>query len=153
MPESSENGFWNWAVAVYAKPGVAEASLRLQDEYGQCVPLLLWAAWAGEIDADTAQIAAALARAWSPVIEPLRGIRRRLKSEISPGDDNERQPLRAKVKAVELEAEKALMIRLEALGGGDAVALEVRKKAVAAVVAAWGGDCPEIALDAWIALL
>lgn len=145
--------FWDWAVAVYTRPGVAEASLRLQDEYGQCVPLLLWAAWAGEIDADTAKIAAALARAWLPVIEPLRGIRRRLKTEISPDDESERLPLRAKVKAVELEAEKALMTRLEALGGGDSVSPDVRRDAVAAVVVAWGSDCSADVLAAWIALL
>jgi uncharacterized protein (TIGR02444 family) len=38
--------FWEWALDAYARPGVAEACLELQDVHGQNVPLLLWAAWA-----------------------------------------------------------------------------------------------------------
>lgn len=146
----TESDFWDWAVAAYAKPGVAEASLSLQDEYGQCVPLLLWAAWAGE--PACAPEAALLARAWLPVIEPLRGVRRRLKTEVSTGDESDRLALRSDVKAIELRAEKALMTRLAALiPASDAV--EKRRDGVFAVVQAWGGDCPAEALDAWLALL
>jgi uncharacterized protein (TIGR02444 family) len=38
---------WDWAVQGYARPGVEALCLELQDEYGQCVSFLLWAAWAG----------------------------------------------------------------------------------------------------------
>ena len=37
---------WTWACAAYAAPGVAEACLSLQDDYGQCVSFLLWRLWA-----------------------------------------------------------------------------------------------------------
>ena len=42
------DGFWDWAVAAYAAPGVAEECLHLQDVHEQAVPLLLWAAWQAE---------------------------------------------------------------------------------------------------------
>ncbi len=142
--------FWDWAVATYARPGVAEASLRLQDEHGQCVPLLLWAAWAGE--PGLAMEAALLARAWLPVIEPLRGVRRRLKVEVSAGDETDRLALRNDVKGVELRAEKALMARLAILIPGPD-ALENRRPAVLAAVEAWGETCPVAAIDDWLSML
>ncbi|HVZ28990.1 MAG TPA: TIGR02444 family protein [Asticcacaulis sp.] len=143
--------FWDWAVTTYAKPGVAEASLDLQDKYGQSVPLLLWAAWAGVLDPVVTDEAVTAAWAWLAVIEPLRGVRRRLKTEISAGDETDRLDLRIAVKTLELEAEKALMGRLEALVvHGDPTA---GRQAVAKVVAAWRNDCPPEALDVWFALL
>ena len=36
---------WDWAIAAYGAPGVAEACLALQDSNEQNVPLLLWSAW------------------------------------------------------------------------------------------------------------
>ena len=120
--------FWDWAVAVYARPGVAEACLDLQDSHGQNVPLLLWAAWRG---GDVAA-AVGLARAWEDeVVAPLRGVRRRLKGRAGA------ETLRERVKAVELEAERTLMLALEAVAGAllDADAL-------AKVADAWGGSPP-----------
>lgn len=145
--------FWDWSVATYAKPGVAEASLRLQDDHGQCVPLLLWAAWAGKITPEQACRAAAVARAWLPVIEPLREVRRRLKTEVSPGDEADRLVLRTRVKAAELDAEHALMARLGELADGAITAEVARLEAVAGVVAAWGEACPDDVLAGWLARL
>ena len=112
--------FWDWAVAVYGDAEVEDLCLDLQDAHGQCVPLLLWAAWcprAGlRIDGDVARQASGLARAWSDeVIAPLRSVRRRLKTALNAGDDEARLPLRQAVKATELQAEKVLMAQLEAL--------------------------------------
>jgi uncharacterized protein (TIGR02444 family) len=124
--------FWDWAVAVYARPGVAEACLELQDTYRQNVPLLLWAAWRG---GDVAA-AAALARQWDgEVIAPLRGVRRRLKGRSGA------ESLREQVKAVELEAERTLMAALEALAGPVP-----DERALAAAAAAWGVAPPSEAL-------
>ena len=39
---------WDFAVRLYAEPGVGEACLALQDRFGVDVPLLLWAAWLGD---------------------------------------------------------------------------------------------------------
>jgi uncharacterized protein (TIGR02444 family) len=113
----SMTDFWDWAVAAYAGEGVAEACLRLQDDHGQCVPLLLWAAWrvhegqgVGETDAVKAAL---IARTWSnDVVTPLRQVRRRLKTLLDEGDEAIRLPLREKIKALELDAERALMARL-----------------------------------------
>jgi len=114
--------FWDWAVKVYDGEGVAEACLRLQDEDGQNVPLLLWAIWLAceglAVNESQARKAADLARNWSnELIAPLRLLRRRLKTELSTGDEALRLPLREKIKTIELEAEHALMVQLAGLGG------------------------------------
>lgn len=113
--------FWDWAVKTYGGEGVAEACLNLQDEDGQNVPLLLWAVWMAcsgrEVNAALAAESAALARNWSDeLIAPLRHLRRRLKTAVSMDDEALRLPLREKIKAVELEAERALMVKLSGLG-------------------------------------
>ena len=112
--------FWSWAIRVYAAPGVAENCLSLQDEHGQCVPLLLWAAWAASqgrrIEESAVIQGVELARQWSgEVISPLRALRRRLKSPVSSGDEATRLPLREKIKSTELDAERALMAALEGI--------------------------------------
>ncbi len=111
---SASTSFWDWAVAVYARPGVAEVCLDLQDGHDQNVPLLLWAFWAGNTgrQLEFAHMVA-LAKAWQEVIVPLRELRRRLKTGVTDGDDLSRLPLREQVKAAELAAEKALMDALE----------------------------------------
>ena len=67
----------DWAQAAYAAPGVADLCLALQDEHGQSVCLLLWAAWAGATDRPVDQLgAASLARTWEAnVVGPLRAAR------------------------------------------------------------------------------
>lgn len=125
--------FWDWAVAVYAKPGVAEACLDLQDDHGQNVPLLLWAVWrSGEVEA-----AVAAARTWEDkVVGPLRGVRRHLKGRA--GADT----LREQVKRIELEAERLLIEDLERLAGPAASPHALERTA-----AAWGPAPPPEALD------
>jgi uncharacterized protein (TIGR02444 family) len=137
----------DWAEAAYAAPGVARACLTLQDEHGQSVCLLLWAAWAGVNGlAPDVPAAAALARTWEArVVGPLRAARRGLKT--APGlTDADRAALGARVRADELDAERALLAALAALapGGGAAVGpLET----MTAASAAWGRDCaPDEAL-------
>jgi len=106
---------WDWAVASYGRPGVAEACLALQDDHGQNVPLLLWTVWS------TAQgrrpdpaAGGALARRWEDeAVGPLRRLRRALKG-IAPDliDAPDREAVRAQVKAVELDAERRLLAAL-----------------------------------------
>ncbi|MFT4089514.1 MAG: TIGR02444 family protein [Asticcacaulis sp.] len=112
--------FWDWALKVYAAPQVAEACLELQDNHDQCVPLLLFGGWAEArgygLDADTAEAAADMARAWSEqVIAPLRTIRRRIKGPVSDMETVAKDAIREQIKAAELAAEKALMSGLEGL--------------------------------------
>ena len=99
----------DWAGAAWIRPGVAAACLTLQDDHGQCVPLLLWALWL----ADQGQVAddATIGRgvdlcrlANASVIEPLRAARR-----------NAASAERDRFLAEELHAEHVLLDQLEAL--------------------------------------
>lgn len=111
---------WDWSTEVYAAPGVADACLHLQDDAGQSVPLLLWAAWIAKTgrhpDAETLEAACDTARAWTDTtIVPLRTLRRALRSPIPDMGDLARELVRDGIKAVELEAEKHLLAALEVL--------------------------------------
>lgn len=133
---------WDWTLAAYARPGVPEACLELQDRFGRNTSFLLWAAWAGgegrAPDPAALAEAASLARAWeAEVLGPLREVRRGLKPSRPPVDDGAREGLREDVKAAELRAERVLMETLEALTprrGSAGLA-----KALAGAAEAWGG--------------
>lgn len=115
------DGLWAFACALYAKPGVADACLALQDEHGADVPLLLAAIWHGA--SGHGPLAAARAKRWkanartwrTQIVGPLRRARRALKT-------HEAADLYAAVKRAELGAEK---LQLEALER-DAAAFEMR---------------------------
>jgi uncharacterized protein (TIGR02444 family) len=111
---------WDWAVAAYGAPGVADACLTLQDHHEQNVPLLLWSAWIAQTgrgpDEETIEAACDTARAWDGVVTaPLRAVRRTLKAPVPDIDDGPREALRERIKALELEAERHLLEALEAL--------------------------------------
>lgn len=128
-------GLWDWALAAYARPGVAPVCLALQDGHDQNIPLLLAAAWAAEegraLDLDRA---VSLTRAWeADVVGPLRTARRALKVSRGPIPDTSREALRETVKAVELEAERLLLAALESLAWpGDVAPAEPALTAAAA---------------------
>jgi uncharacterized protein (TIGR02444 family) len=111
---------WRFALTVYQKPGVSDACLLLQDRYGCNVTLLLFAAWAGAeqgvvLTADEMAAAVGTVGAWhGEVVEPLRAVRRRLKHGPAPAPDKATGKLRARLQAIEIEAER---IELETLAG------------------------------------
>lgn len=132
---------WEWALEAYARPGVPEACLRLQDEHGQNVSLLLWAVHAETKDPAVLARAADAARAWDrAVLVPLRQVRRTLKAPLPSVDDDARLSFREEVKAVELAAERLLLETLDGLARrqSGAHALE----ALMAASAAWGSPPP-----------
>lgn len=63
---------WDWVVAAYRRDGVQALCLDLQDRWGQCVPLLLTAAWAAGVgrpfQGERLEAAIETARAWSDVV-------------------------------------------------------------------------------------
>lgn len=126
---------WEWALEAYARPGVPEACLKLQDEHGQNTSLLLWAVYAEAKDPALLARAAAAAHAWDrTALVPLREVRRALKPALPPFDDHARQALREEVKGLELSAERLLLETLDrmsqAQGGAHALeALEAASKA------------------------
>jgi uncharacterized protein (TIGR02444 family) len=143
---------WDETLQAYGRPGVPEACLTLQDDYGQNTSFLLWAVWAETADAKVLAQAADTARRWEALaLAPLRAVRRALKPPFPGVADAPRQDLREDVKAVELRAERVLMESLEALtpGRGGAHALA----ALEAASAAWGKPAPPDALAALAAAL
>jgi uncharacterized protein (TIGR02444 family) len=137
---------WGWTLEAYARPGVPEICLQLQDDHGQNTSFLLWAVWAEGADVATLQAAAAAGRAWDEaVLKPVRAVRRTLKARFEAIDDGAREGLRDDVKAAELRAERVLMEAFEALsehrrGGQPALA------ALQAASRAWGAPAPDEAL-------
>ncbi|WP_438852678.1 TIGR02444 family protein [Brevundimonas nasdae] len=142
---------WDWAVAAYAAPDVADACLALQDHHEQNVPLLLWSAWVAQTgrrpDEDTIEAACDTARAWDGVVvAPLRAVRRTLKAPVPDIDDGPRESVRNRIKALELEAEKHLLEALEALAPPRAGASRPAIDGLAATTRVWSRITPRPAL-------
>lgn len=103
----ADDAFWRDSLRRYARPGVADACLALQDAHGADVNLVLWCCWLGSqghrLDARTLRRAVRAVAAWqSEVVQPLRGVRRVLKPCDGLGPA---AALRARVAALELRAE------------------------------------------------
>lgn len=99
--------FWDFSLRIYALPDVAPACLRCQDEAGadvNIVLLLLWTATGGVrlSPKEVAALDAGVSEWRSQVIEPLRALRRRLKSKSLDASG----AFRERVKGLELEAER-----------------------------------------------
>lgn len=147
---------WDWTLKAYARPGAQDACLRLQDDHGQNVSLLLWAVWAETVDPALLDAAAGLARRWEALaLGPARDLRRALKPAFEGVDEAPRQGLREDVKAVELRAERVLMEALEAMTGepGGAPALSALAAASSAWARAGGRSAPDQALAVLAAAL
>jgi uncharacterized protein (TIGR02444 family) len=103
--------FWDYSLAVYGKPDVANACLYLQDEFGLDVNLLLdclWSAAQGPGRLDSGQIREVLNRTrdWQEkIVKPLRNARRFCKLEPVEVPDELRRTFRPALQAVELDAE------------------------------------------------
>jgi uncharacterized protein (TIGR02444 family) len=119
--EVTADGFWRFSLMIYARPGVAEALLGLQDRAGHNVNLILFGLWLGLTDARRLdRLALGRARATvtrfdRDITAPLRRLRRRLRSDPDP----DIQDLRRRVLALELTAERRAQARLAASIGPD----------------------------------
>src|SRR5258708_35868944 len=105
--DATADEFWAFSLALYARPGIADACLRLQDPHGLDVNLLLLCCWLARRGCrlSAADLAAAEARAAplrARVLEPLRAARRALKTMPGSGA----AALYAQLKQVELAAER-----------------------------------------------
>lgn len=137
---------WDWVLEAYARPGVPETCLKLQDEHGQNTLLLLWAIHARPADEVLVEAVRAARRWDETILGPLRAVRRGLKAPAPPMDDAAREGLREDVKAAELRAERVLIETLERLGSGGARSSAL--EAVTAAVRAWGRPAPAESLAA-----
>ena len=108
---------WSFALSTYARPGVETVCLRLQEQ-GADVCLLLCGAWLEQrgvaLEPERMRTLQQLARPWqAQVIEPLRQLRVQWRAKAQ--QDEQLATLRERVKALELDAERQLLTRLEAL--------------------------------------
>jgi uncharacterized protein (TIGR02444 family) len=126
-----QNSLWDFALDFYARPGVAQRLLRLQDEADMDVCVLLWRLWLnGHCLAPTAKAEQALAEvaAWQrDYTRPLRDRRRWLKPVAA--NDPALAHLRQTLKDAELMAEKIALGRLEALSRQAGYVQEARPDA------------------------
>lgn len=104
-----ETPFWHFSGRVYARPGVAEACLALQERHRLDVNLLLFCAWAGSngrrLDGGDIGLLRSAAWPWQDnVVAPLRSARRWLKQQRTLPEDLG-EAFREEVKALELQAE------------------------------------------------
>lgn len=138
---AGSESLWDWTLAAYGRPGVAEACLEAQDGHGLNTSLLLWAVWANPDDAALAS-AVALGKAWEEtVLWPLRHVRRDLKAAMPGIDDQARLDLREDIKAAELRSERVLMEGFEALAGRAAGPVDPAA-ALSRAARAWRNDAP-----------
>ena len=108
---------WSFALSTYARPGIEAACLRLQAQ-GADVCLLLCGAWLEQrgvaLTAERLQALKQLAGPWqAQVVEPLRQVRTQWRGMAQ--QDELLAGLRERVKALELDAERVLLTRLQAL--------------------------------------
>jgi len=125
-----KNLLWDFSVKTYGREGVASACLRLQDDHGADVNILMYCCWAAQdrallFDAMAIERIISAVEPWkSSIVEVLRNIRRELKSKTYQGIDVEVQErLRVEIKRIELNAERLqqdalfTMSHQELLGG------------------------------------
>lgn len=121
---AASSPFWDFSLAFYAQPEVAEACLALQDRHEADVNVvlyLLFLARRGRLldEADVAGVQA-LAEPWRrTVVEPLRGVRRALKAPVGAFEPRATAALRTEVKRIELAAERLQQETLERLAAAD----------------------------------
>lgn len=111
---------WTFALRLYTEPGVEQACLQLQDQ-GADVCMLLTACWLGRrgVTFEGARLASltAICDPWqAQVVEPLRSLRRNWREDARK--DPALDGLREQIKALELEAERKLLARLEGATDG-----------------------------------
>jgi uncharacterized protein (TIGR02444 family) len=116
----SGGSFWDFSIAFYALPGVADACLELQERNGADVNVLLFLLYLARArrllaPADVARIDS-LASPWrEAVVVPLRSVRRALKVPVGAFEPAATARLRGEVKRIELAAERLQQETLERL--------------------------------------
>ncbi len=102
---------WAFALKVYGSANVSAACLDLQETFRADVPVLLTALWMAKrgerLDASGMDAMESHIGLWrSGMVQPLRVLRRRLKSGPKPAPSGETEALRDEIKRAELHAEK-----------------------------------------------
>jgi uncharacterized protein (TIGR02444 family) len=135
---------WRFSLAIYAKPGVPDALIGLQDRGGADVNLVLYCLWRGVSGRPTAaadiRAAVRATRGWQAgTVARLRVLRRALKTTLSCIDDRAVAAavaaLREQIKRAELDAERIEQTLLGRLVRSPAVPLPRAARMAAAETA------------------
>jgi uncharacterized protein (TIGR02444 family) len=158
--------FWDFSLRLYARPGVADACLRLQERRGIDVNLLFYGLWLGMEGErlSRSDIVAAMTRVRTlheQVVKPLRTARTALKRMIDgdPALSPAIGALRTAIKKSELDAEHLEQVMLGAVlprraTGSPSVALARANAAVyLAAIGVRAGPADESDLDRIVAAL
>lgn len=108
---SEDNPFWDFSLEVYARPGLSEACLALQEEFGVDVNMLLFCMWLAQqgraLDDAAAGGCMAIAGPWqNGMVTPLRALRHACRDDTSLAPEGLRESLRQELLRVELHAER-----------------------------------------------
>ncbi len=110
MATVEANPFWDYSLEVYRREAVSKACLALQDRLQLDVNLLLFCCWTGDhghqMSEEQVRRCLAATGEWQrEILAPLRGLRQRLKGDLEVPAER-RQSLRAKLRDLELDAER-----------------------------------------------
>ncbi|MCC0080951.1 MAG: TIGR02444 family protein [Rhodobacter sp.] len=109
---SDEDTLWAAITAAYARPGIAPLCLRLQDQGGIDVMLLLGLCYAARalgapLSPAEVQALRAASEPWrAAAVRPARALRIALRGTVAGVADETREGVRDRLKAVELAAER-----------------------------------------------
>jgi len=100
------SSFWNFSLRFYARPGIADICLDLQDSFSADVNVLLYVLWQAQrrrrLAAVEIERLIALIDDWQlHVVRPLRGVRRFLKEPGQIWSSQEVASLRQRLKGEE----------------------------------------------------
>lgn len=141
-----EAGFWAFSLDFYARPGVAESCLALQDRHGADVNILLlccWLGWSGwgRLSREALARAEAGVAAWrGEIVERLRALRRALKGMPVGGAPALRREIARLELAAEREAQRLLLAALPPGPAGSGDKLGDAEENLAMYLAANGWD-------------
>lgn len=134
---SHKSAFWQFSLALYARPQVANACLELQDSAGADVNVMFYllhlATLQRQVDRDDVARIDELVATWRErAVLPLRRLRRRLKTGIEPFPVRDTELLRSSIKRIELDAEHIQQDMLERLAPASVTGAPATSRAAAA---------------------
>ena len=145
--------FWDFSLRLYAKPGVADACLFVQDRFGMNVNLILFCIWyadsgGGSLSAEDITTTLRRIADWEEhVIKPLREIRRKSRHEPLGVPEFLLDIFRPRIDAVELEAEHVEQLILAEFVRGSESSAERAEDAASDAVSSLENYCGELDIE------